>query len=390
MKGGLAVTAASEATRVFLDIVRLWRCKDPRDKVFALFGIFPMDIVPDYTMPVADVYANWATNPRQDLPLGSLLFYAGIGLRPRPPGRHNLASWQPNLDILGEQINAYDATYAYRYLDVEVPAKFRPTVSPTRCFTCFGVRVTQVREVAWRASDKPADLATRPSDASQTRHRSVRKSVLPVLKYLLDKRHRLWTEGYHTKGSPLWAFVETVNGCVDPYAADLTPEFLRDFSATKLFNELQLQTRPGVHDPGYAFTPEELSFMGFQSEWALWVCLEGLPSCASDDENIAQPSSDPGEHRVEDIRQFVYRIWTFFANKSLFETHEGVVGGGPPGVEAGDLVYLVHGCSLPVLVREVEGKLHHVGVCYVPGISGAETFRVLEERESEVRELKLV
>ncbi|KAK4040981.1 hypothetical protein C8A01DRAFT_35037 [Parachaetomium inaequale] len=195
---------------------------------------------------------------------------------------------------------------------------------------------------------------------------------------------------YHTKGLPLWVFVETVNECVDPYASELTPNFLRAFSARSLFREIQMQTRPGVHDPGYGFTAEELSFMGFQSEEELCKCLADLSSYADGNDNVPQASSEPGEHREEAIRQFVYRIWTFFANKSLFHTHDGVVGAGPPGVEAGDLLYLIHGCSLPVLVREVEGKLLHIGVCYVPGISGAEFFRVLEERESEVEELNLV
>ena len=43
------------ATRLFLHTVRQSRSKDPRDKVFALFSIFQIDLTPDYTMPVADV-----------------------------------------------------------------------------------------------------------------------------------------------------------------------------------------------------------------------------------------------------------------------------------------------------------------------------------------------
>jgi hypothetical protein len=53
-------------------------------------------------------------------------------------------------------------------------------------------------------------------------------------------------------------------------------------------------------------------------------------------------------------------------------------------------VYLIHGCSFPVLLREVGGKLRHVGVCYIPGLSGLDVFRILKERESDMRELSLV
>ncbi len=81
------------ATRQFLNIVRRSLCGNPRDKVFALFGIFPMDLTPDYAVPVAGVYGTWASGQYQDFPLGSLIFYSGIGLYPSALEMHNLASW---------------------------------------------------------------------------------------------------------------------------------------------------------------------------------------------------------------------------------------------------------------------------------------------------------
>ncbi len=43
-----------------------------------------------------------------------------------------------------------------------------------------------------------------------------------------------------------------------------------------------------------------------------------------------------------------------------------------------------------MLLREVEGKLCHVGVCYIPGLLGVDVFQILKERETEVREISLV
>ncbi len=87
---------------------------------------------------------------------------------------------------------------------------------------------------------------------------------------------------------------------------------------------------------------------------------------------------------------FINQVFTFSFDKNLFDTVDGHMGGGPPGTETDDLVYLIHGCSLPVLLREVEGKLRHVGVCYIPGLSGVDVFRISKERESDVREIILV
>ncbi len=106
-------------------------------------------------MPVADVYAAWATNSPQDLPLGSLLFYSGIGLYPRTLETYNLASWQPDLERLGDQINWTDTIYAYRHSDAArgTPAKYKPTISPTRMLhllRCSSYQTWQSYKPGWQ------------------------------------------------------------------------------------------------------------------------------------------------------------------------------------------------------------------------------------------------
>ncbi|KAK3299826.1 heterokaryon incompatibility protein-domain-containing protein [Chaetomium fimeti] len=387
MKAGLK--HAPVGTRLFLNIVRQWRCKNPRDKVFALFGIFRMDLTPDYTMPVAEVYASWATNPCQDLPLGSLLFYSGIGLYPRPPNNHGLASWQPNFEVVGEQVKSFDASYAYQYLDIEVPARFQPTVSQTRGLTCFGARVTKLSRVVAEAPKPTLDTSARVGDLESKHLRlPTRQSMLPVLKYLVDHRRRLWAPAYHHKGSPLWGFVETVNESVgggSPATSDLTPDILRGFSARRLIKAAQSQIASTMDGPD-DFTKEELQFMGVQSLGELNDCLGDVPW--SSDKGV--PRTPELKARQKDaVSQFVSRLWIFAFTKSLFHTEDGRLGAGPPGMEAGDCVYLVHGCSWPVLVRGPEGGRRHVGVSYIPGLSGAQSFQVLKDRAKEVQPVHL-
>ncbi|KAH6853222.1 heterokaryon incompatibility protein-domain-containing protein [Chaetomium sp. MPI-CAGE-AT-0009] len=391
MKAGLKHEPVG--TRVFLNIIRQWRCKNPRDKVFALFGIFRMDLTPDYTMPVAEVYSNWATNAYQDLPLGSLLFYSGIGLYPRPSNSHCLASWQPDFEVVGEQVKSFDAAYAYRYLDRKVPARFQPSVShQTRGLTCFGVRMTKVSKVAAQAPKPTLDASARGGDI-QARHLQLpsRQSMFPVLKYIVDNRRRFWPAAYHNKGSPLWEFVETVNESVgggSPPTSELTADVLRGFSARKLIKAAQSQIASTMDGPN-DFTEEELQFMGFQSQEELRECLAELPT-SSDEKDGGHRTPELKARQKDAVSQFVSRLWIFAFTKSLFHTEDGRLGAGPPGTEAGDLVYLIYGCSVPVLVREVEGKVRHVGVSYIPGLSGAQSFQVLEDRASEVQPVHLV
>jgi hypothetical protein len=376
------------ATRLFLDIVRRSRCKDPRDKVFALFGIFRMDLTPDYTMPVADVYAAWASNSYQDLPLGSLIFYSGIGLYPRTLGTHNLASWQPDFERLGDQISWFDTVYAYRPSDAGTPAKYKPTISPTRCFTCFGVQVTKVGKVASQAGKKIVNYTNVTRDMILD-YAVNSTSMILLLKYLvIDNNGRFWTQAYHERGSPLHALVETVNECTDggdPPTSRLLGDTLREFTPYNLFMKAFT-----VRDGPSNLTVDELKFLGFQSDEELWACLAGMSSNPEDDDGF-NPATEPSEGQENALLGFVSRLWNFSFSKNLFHTTgDGRVGGGPPGTETHDLVYLIHGCSLPVLLREVGGKLRHVGVCYIPGLLGVDVFRILKERESDMRELSLV
>ena len=370
-------------TRMFLDIVGRLRCKDPRDKVFALFGIFRMDLTPDYTMPVADVYAAWASNSHQDLSLGSLIFYSGIGLYPRALETHNLPSWQPDLACLGYQTSWCDAAYLEdRHSDAETPAKYKPAISPTRHLTCFGVQVTKVGEVASQAGKKIVDYTTCVTRSMILEYAFKSSWTIPFLKYLMDNKSRFWAHAGHERGSPLHALVETVNECTggDPFLSKLWGNTLREFTPYNLFKEaLRVRALPNN------FTIDEVKFLGFQSEEKLWECLAGM---SSNDDGFNPPTDPP---RGETIGfKFMSRVLQFMFDRNLFHTVDGRVGGGPPGTETDDLVYLIHGCSLPVLLREMDGKFCHVGVCYLPGLSGVDVSRILEERESDVREISLV
>ncbi len=378
---------AAATTRLFLDIVGRSYCKDPRDKVFALCGIFRMDLTPDYTMPVADVYAAWASNLHQDLPLGSLIFYSGIGLYPRALETHDLPSWLPDLVCVGHQTSWCDATYLRdRYSDAETPAKYEPTISPTRYLTCFGVQVTKVGRVVSRAGKQTFDYTTHMTRTMMLEYVWRNTSTIPFLKHLVDNKSKFWAHGYYERGSPLYALVDLVNESTggNPFLSKLWGDSLRQFTPYNLFKEaLRVRALPRN------FTIDELKFLGFPSEENLWECLAGMSSSPADNYDF-DPAAEPDPERDEVVFKFVSRLLQFLFDRNVFHTVDGRVGGGPPGAETGDVVYLIHGCSLPVLLREVEGKLRHVGVCYLPGLSAVDVLRILEERESDVREISLL
>ncbi|KAK2763154.1 hypothetical protein FQN54_009790 [Arachnomyces sp. PD_36] len=375
---------SSEKAYAWLNVVRQCRCKDPRDKVFGLLGVFKTGIIPDYNMTTVDVYANWATNPRWNTPPGFLLSQSGIGLYPRGAGQHKTPSWLPNLAILGEQIHGWDTTYLPRDIKkTEIPIRFRASVSQASGITCYGIQLTDVCDIVIRAARRPTGYGAdnSPRDRFRGITGSGRELLFPVLRYLIADRGRLWGEPYSTGESRLWAFVGPVAGCVwhreTKSEIEIAPDLLDTFCLENLLEFTKHY--PRNEEERGSFSQDELAILGFPSEEEMWDTLD-----------IPRERPSLGSKEVEVIEQLVTCIMPVVTEKSIFHTSNGLIGVGPPGTKTGDRVCLIHGSYLPVLVREVEGRIRNVGVCFVHGVGGAEGSRVLMEREGDVREINIV
>lgn len=69
------------------------------------------------------------------------------------------------------------------------------------------------------------------------------------------------------------------------------------------------------------------------------------------------------------VKEFLQRVQEVVWNRQLIKTKRGYLGLAPEAAEKGDLVCILYGCSVPVVIREVEGGAHElVGECYVHGM----------------------
>ncbi|KAJ8132815.1 hypothetical protein O1611_g808 [Lasiodiplodia mahajangana] len=387
-----------DKTYLFIDIVRRWHCKDPRDKVFALLGVFPMTNPPDYNKSVVDVYMDWATDPLWDVPPDFLLRHSGIGLYPRTLTDGEFPSWMPQLDIIGQQIQAWDIIWEKPSAISRTPACFRPAVSRATGITCYGVQVTEVSEIITRPSKTASDYDFPGGQLiaeNEPREAPVIENghgiLAPILKYLISNREQLWNEPYPTGGSRLRAFIHTVIECVIDGSE---PEVVSDLSFEDLIAAIKRHTPKklgSVHD----LSQKDLKLLGFAPvEEARDSALN-----ASTDDNDDGSDDDDSDKTRDDMNKSTHttianevalRLLFIAMEKSLFHTNDGLLGLGPPGMKQGDLVYLVHGSSLPVLLRKTVQGTFNVGSCYVSGISGTEAFSILNIRENDVRKITII
>ncbi|KAI0097554.1 heterokaryon incompatibility protein-domain-containing protein [Nemania sp. FL0031] len=380
-----------DKTYLFIEIVRGWHCQDPRDKVFALLGVFPMTTLPDYNKSVIDVYADWATDPLWDVPPEFLLSHSGIGLYPRGLADGNFPSWMPQLDMIGKQIQPWDIIWKKPSASPKAPEYFRPTVSRATGITCYGVQVTEVSEVLTRPS-KTASSYNFPEGQRVPHKESGESSAMenghgilaPILAYLQANRQQLWNEPYPTGGSRLQAFIQTVIDCVIDGS---TPEIVPNLSFRDLIRAIKNHTPKKlgtIHD----ISQQELKLLGFTSEKE---DCEFVSNASTDDD-----SNDPNTGRMSEpahrtaANEVALRLFFIAMEKSIFHTRNGLLGLGPPGMKQGDLVYLIHGSSLPVLLRKTAEGTFNVGSCYVNGISGIGASSILNIRENDVRKVIII
>jgi hypothetical protein len=69
------------------------------------------------------------------------------------------------------------------------------------------------------------------------------------------------------------------------------------------------------------------------------------------------------------VKEFLRRVQEVVWNRQLIRTKRGDLGLAPEAAEKGDLVCILYGCSVPVVIREVERGNHElIGECYVHGM----------------------
>jgi hypothetical protein len=111
----------------------------------------------------------------------------------------------------------------------------------------------------------------------------------------------------------------------------------------------------------------------------------------SDLESVFQTSveeNEPAEqklHRQSYRQTFISRFHdtVFKMGKRLLVSERGLFGMTPPRARSGDAICILFGCSVPVVLREYEGRNTYrlIGECYVDGFMNGETLSLQRDCE---------
>lgn len=269
--------------------------------------------------------------------------------------------------------------------ELQVRKTFQPTVALDSLFLCFGVKVTTVSEIALPARKRRGFNTLEYDTPIERIGMLLYDTLLCALRYLIANRHQLWDESPCTESSPMWLLFQTI-AAFSPMAEDLgdglTPDLLGELSLEDIFKFFRAQA--DKEGPSACeFSAHELEILGFNSKQEIMDCLSDV-SKRSRKPSVLKAGEDRLENLMLDFStHFVYVL----TEKPLFQTADGLVGTGPPGVQANDLVYLIHGSRLPIVFRNVDGKVLNVGACYIHNMSNDDAVRILKEREGDVKKI---
>jgi WD repeat-containing protein 55 len=310
------------------------KATNPRDKIYGIMSIAEAaevaHIVPDYKMPVAELYTSVIKGILLRNQSLALLSSAGIGQEnPLQPG---LPSWVLDLE-------SPSTSFVF---EGQVPFSSSGTTQPQVKKTSNPMHISLVG----RLIDKITDLCDPyPANPESVQNQSASEW----------KQYQEATVQWHQQ----------------------TTQFVSGSKDLEIYWKLMVANRING-------SPPEFSYKRYLDVWFDVVRTASVQGAQISLDHVERPADDPHfRTRVDQTREAFY---AFGKIARLFSTQTGGFGMGPVGCQRGDVVVIFHGASTPFLLRPVvsSGLAQHyelVGSCYVHGMMDGEGLALREPEE---------
>ncbi|PMD62552.1 HET-domain-containing protein [Hyaloscypha bicolor E] len=337
----------------------------PEDYIYGLLGMMRIQIIPDYTKPLPDIYsefvAEWlkyCQSPAQAGQYNELRFmrFAGVGLY---SGCLGLPSWAPNYP--------------------EVPAKGslpRLSVGPDKWepYADYNVFTESIGTSSVSGQTLYA-WGLRAQEVVKTFQLPTGEDMERFHSFLADycQRHPCYITGL----SPLRAVIQVL--CCERSSKHEILSMLRIIDMLLFF-----------FFTGEKFSPLlfQLAGLGKMPEIHTRDIIQKLyPEC---DEDVIQEAlllQQRGPH--PDLMNYVRHSTYIVENWAIVETSCGYLGMAPKGTLKGDFVCILKGSNYPMILRKSGGFYIHVGTSYIEGFMEGEAIDLVKSNKSQVELFKI-
>ncbi|KAK3654010.1 hypothetical protein LTR22_010921 [Elasticomyces elasticus] len=344
---------------VLLDFTLHTRCSDPRDKIYALFGLAEAQerstIKVDYTLSTAHVFTSVARYSAAMHP-GDILEHGWArraGLPYDSLNEASLPSWVPDYSF--EMGMGYVQGPRIHYHDKKD--------------SVGGSSTGRRAHMKGNVPVLPGRIFNEPSIVART---DVKPHELHLLGLMFDQVEEI----FYTRKEDRESFPHGKMMGLDELSCHVPPILRRDFPPTEprhhidrlaAFWNTVLLHRPAEGYIAYSEPPRPRPLAVTE----LLASPPILPIQPGDD------AKDPPSHTAEIYREFEITM----IGAALFTTALGFFGLGPTFMRPGDCVAVLFGGQTPFVLRPTgkPGEYTFVGHCYVYGIMEGELIKLLDQ-----------
>ncbi|KAI8659815.1 HET domain-containing protein [Fusarium sp. Ph1] len=389
---------------------------DPRDHVYGLLALTDLDIKPDYTRSLGQVYTELARrlleknrlqNASQEL---SWLQYAGVGFFDQVS---TLPSWVPNLQGRSQMKVLLLTSAAYK----DGLAAFIGTACiEDNTLTVPGVQVDVVTKVHSFPQGKVSGGMTQMMKEMKnvieayTKHQASQVANSPNTSTPPASEQSSWESGDNEKWEALYHFlVEFISRHPEEYKNGIPPlqavlriiwchTRTRKVTGQTVMRGINFLKSLSVHGPSQS-SEENLKSLGFvlDDNFDRTFCEKVLSVEGLEHEINAYQGSLRQEFTnwepvggVTEAMELDYRLADLSICWRFVETREGYLGLGPKGAVPGDIVAILKGGGTPVILRRSDDHFRHVGESFILGLVDGELSESIEEGKWPVQSFKIL
>ncbi|KAK4158746.1 heterokaryon incompatibility protein-domain-containing protein [Cladorrhinum sp. PSN259] len=357
-----------------------YQATDPRDKIFGLLGVAtdaPALIRPDYKSSVNEVYRSFTRAAIEREKRLEVIREAGFG-HPRTSQDLELPSWVP--DWSGQREGRPRGLRSHYRAGI--------TGGNPRSVTRFRGN----SESFWA-------IGTTCGRVSDLQSGELFSDGLSWISFIQDDLRRTYRTGIPT----LQAFFRIILLDTDWEDKRLNSEAKSFFDLAAAFlyalgilNYRESRERDGAYKIGER--GDEPDYLYCMMRWlgqnrggrTDQTILEPFLGAVGSTSTIVWPAESDPERGTNFFMNFTTMVNGKMVHRCIFKTRNGYMGVGPVRMEKGDIVVVLLGCSVPVLLRKVNGGYILIGECFVLGLMDGEAIDNLRSGEAELKKFTIL
>ncbi|KAH0538457.1 hypothetical protein FGG08_004955 [Glutinoglossum americanum] len=358
-----------------LHIGSLAQVTDERDRVYGLLGLLPRYIAsriePNYSKSAESVFCDLSKAI-----LGATGSYDEV-LRGNLSNSPGLPSWATDLRQIDNSYEHYNKASGYlkphsaflscrtwrSYFDYEIPDRWKPVFQFSEDEDILTVRAIRVGSV-----DGTGGFATRCTEPFIVIKVAAKESSREVYQYPEDESmERVLLRVMH--GNVGYEDKEGASLLEIPWFEGMEPdppmvEKLNNFGWGETLKSDQFRIFQG--------------FRHWKADFKLWGGRDFRSFFPTEVKQCNQPGITKALRAAVSVTE-----------RTFITTSQGYLGSTSMPVRSGDLIYIVPGCSFPVLLRPKAECFEVIGECYVEGMMSGEALQWVEEGKCTMEDIKL-